>query len=359
MAIIRKINDRKPDISIIIPCYDIEPYIDECMNSVLSQKNIKNCEVICVDDGSSDSTLKKVQKYSKKYRKFVKLIEHKRNYGVSAARNSGISAAAGNTVMFVDGDDILGGNQNKARIDTHYLEGFLDVLSSNPDAGMAVGNILMTNQTNDAPLYNQRFNKLFDRSKKKVITHSTALDFLDERISSCAVLYRAHIIQNNKISFLRQMTYFEDASFITRYAIASSKDYKRMLAVVPDNSFYMYRRRVNSAMTKLSTHSEKYMRRFERTQNGLIYRAMFQLQCDELLGSDSHIYNIAAHRYSKIKKQIHEYSKMSDAGAYKVLANYVPQFCAGCMNNRCDGCGNNGPLLDLARHCIKSLACER
>ncbi|MDR0726571.1 MAG: glycosyltransferase [Rickettsiales bacterium] len=347
-------NIKQPQISLIIPCYNIENYIDACLHSVMVQKNIKRCEIICVDDGSVDCTSKKLAKYANKYPKTVRLISNRTNFGVSNARNLALNEAQGSTIMFLDGDDTIGGRPDN-KLDTYYLEAFYEMLMNNPGHAMVVGNILVTDQAKNAPVYNQRFDKLFSTSTKKVIDSNRALDFLDTRISSCATLYRANVINDNNLRFMPGLTYFEDAHFITTYAITSAKTYKHMLTTVPDSSFYMYRRRADSAMTKLSRHAEKFMRRLERTQNRMAYYSQLLYRVRDLLGEDSHIYNIVAHRLTQTTKQIKEYSEVADTVSYKVLYDYLPYSCVGCIKNRCGICEHNNELLSSAERCKRIL----
>ncbi len=91
------------NISVIIPTYNVELNLQECLNSVLSQ-NKEHFEVICVDDGSEDETLKLLQYFEKKY-KNIRVIEstHK---GVSFVRNLGIREAKGEYICFMDADDM-------------------------------------------------------------------------------------------------------------------------------------------------------------------------------------------------------------------------------------------------------------
>lgn len=349
-----KKNSRQPDISVIIPCYNVGKYIDECVDSVMVQKNIKKCEIICVNDGSSDDTLKRLTKFERKYPTVVKVVNKRHNQGVSMARNDGIAKSTGKEIMFLDGDDYIGGQISDV-IDTHYLEAFHDTLSRNPLSGMAVGNILVANQTKSCPIFNDRFDKLFKYQSKNKIGHSRTLDFLDTRISSCAILFRKNVIRNNNLLFSPELTYFEDANFVTSYAIASTSEYRDMLSIVPNFSFYIYRRRPDSAMTKLSRHSEKYMRRLERTKDQMIHYSLLLLRVHGLLGDDSHIYNILAHRASRIAKNIRGYAKACDADAYEALSKYLPHKCAGCMENRCQACKNNSELLRRAEMCKMKL----
>lgn len=94
---------KKLEISIIIPAYNVEKYIEECIDSVLKQKLI-NFEILVINDGSTDSTLAKLEKY--KGNKNIKIITTK-NRGLSAARNLGIKLSQGEYLLFLDSDDFL------------------------------------------------------------------------------------------------------------------------------------------------------------------------------------------------------------------------------------------------------------
>lgn len=91
-------------ISIIIPVYNVEKYIDKCLQSIFNQ-TFKDYEVIIVNDGSTDNVEAKINPYVKKY-KNIKYIRQK-NQGVAAARNKGLANASGEYILFVDSDDFL------------------------------------------------------------------------------------------------------------------------------------------------------------------------------------------------------------------------------------------------------------
>ena len=90
--------------SIIIPCYNAEEYIKRCLDSIISQ-TYKNLEIIIVNDGSTDNSLKIIREYQKFY-KNIKCI-NQTNLGVAVARNVGIRHASGNKFIFVDADDYI------------------------------------------------------------------------------------------------------------------------------------------------------------------------------------------------------------------------------------------------------------
>ena len=106
-------------ISILIPFYNDEKYINECMDSVLDQ-DYQNIEVIAIDDGSSDNTLDILKSYAKKDKR-VKCITQA-NAGVSATRNKALSIAKGKYVCLIDQDDT---------VDSDYISYFYNLITTN------------------------------------------------------------------------------------------------------------------------------------------------------------------------------------------------------------------------------------
>ena len=89
-------------ISIIVPVYNVEPFISECINSILIQ-SYKNFELILVNDGSTDNSPTICEQYASKDKR-IKVI-HKANGGLSDARNWGLKFSSGEYVVFLDSDD--------------------------------------------------------------------------------------------------------------------------------------------------------------------------------------------------------------------------------------------------------------
>lgn len=94
--------DNFPLISIIVPVYNVETFLRQCLDSIVTQ-TYKNLEIILVDDGSTDNSGKVCDEYAERDRR-IKVI-HKSNSGVSSARNVGLNVATGKYIGFVDGDD--------------------------------------------------------------------------------------------------------------------------------------------------------------------------------------------------------------------------------------------------------------
>lgn len=97
-------------ISIIVPVYQAEQYIRECLLSLVKQ-NISGIEIICVDDGSKDQSANIIKKLQQQYKEIVYIYQ--KNQGVSAARNRGLQMANGKYIMFVDSDDSIRKNSLK------------------------------------------------------------------------------------------------------------------------------------------------------------------------------------------------------------------------------------------------------
>lgn len=93
-----------PKISVIIPVYNVEKYLHECIDSIINQ-TFKNIEIICVDDGSTDNSYKILHEYASKDNRFILLRQE--NKGAGTARNAGLKIATGDFLAFLDADDFF------------------------------------------------------------------------------------------------------------------------------------------------------------------------------------------------------------------------------------------------------------
>lgn len=113
--------------SIIIPCYNVEAYIEECLSSIYRIMDAKQTEVILVDDGSSDQTVSIVEAYIKDKSNFTLLCNP--HLGVSMARNAALQKARGKYIVFVDSDDVL--MENYFEVVEQHLCDEVDILHFN------------------------------------------------------------------------------------------------------------------------------------------------------------------------------------------------------------------------------------
>ncbi|MDR2100420.1 MAG: glycosyltransferase, partial [Campylobacteraceae bacterium] len=132
-----------PLVSVIVPIYNVEPYLEKCLNSIINQ-TYKNLEISLIDDDSPDNSGKICDGYAAKEKR-IKVI-HKQNRGLSDARNAGLDIAKGEYIAFVDSDDYIAQNtyedlvgiaqKNTADIVVHayYITDYNDVMVSQKES---------------------------------------------------------------------------------------------------------------------------------------------------------------------------------------------------------------------------------
>lgn len=165
-------------ISIIVPVYNAEKYLDKCIESILRQ-TYKNIEILLIDDGSKDNSGCICEKWAKSDDRIR--VYHKPNGGVSSARNLGLENASGKYIMFVDSDD---------SIDSNICEIFFEELNQGVD--WVIGGI-----ANSAHQSNEKENKKSERLKEI----SEIFDTLYARglcHSVCAKIYKRNIIAQQR-----------------------------------------------------------------------------------------------------------------------------------------------------------------
>lgn len=160
-------------VTIIIPVYNSEKYINRCLDSIFGQ-TYKNIEVIVLNDGSTDNSLFKLKEYKKRHRDLI--IIDKKNEGVSITRNKGIELATGEYIMFVDNDDYL---------EKDYINKYVAELDDDYD--IIIGGYKRTNSDNKVMF-------------KSNLTPNKWAKYLV--MAPWAKLYKLSFIKNNNIEFL-------------------------------------------------------------------------------------------------------------------------------------------------------------
>ncbi len=101
-----ELSDKQPTLSIIVPVYNVEKYIEECLDSLTKQDaSVDSYEIICIDDGSPDNCGSILDEYAKNNSNMT--VIHQKNTGLAGARNSGLKIASGQYIWFVDSDDFI------------------------------------------------------------------------------------------------------------------------------------------------------------------------------------------------------------------------------------------------------------
>lgn len=187
-----------PLISIIVPIFNSENYLSDCVDSIINQ-TYKKTEIILVNDGSTDDSLEICRKYVAKYKR-VKLINQP-NQGVSSARNSGIGMSRGEFIGFVDSDDT---------IEPDMYEKLIENISDGDDAS-----VLVLNSVKKSELQNNEVEKI--DSKEALLK----IFKLQLPASQCAYLYRASTLNNLKAE--EDIHFFEDFLFNVNFISRSNK----------------------------------------------------------------------------------------------------------------------------------------
>lgn len=186
----------KNTISIIIPVYNSQNHLSACIDSILKENTKSKFEVILIDDGSTDDSLKICNRYAAENEN-VKVI-HRSNSGVSATRNCGLTVAKGNWVWFVDSDDIL-------------YPGAINILHlkiSKQDTDIIIFNHKKFNN-------NPKFSKLEKISFYPICKTEAIKTMLDKNYACFPwnKLFRKKVITDNQITFPEDMIMCEDMEF--------------------------------------------------------------------------------------------------------------------------------------------------
>lgn len=180
-------------ISVIVPVYNVEKYLEQCIDSLLSQ-TYQNFEIILVDDGSTDSSGKICDIYEENNEN-IKVI-HKKNEGLGFARNTGLLYATGEYVTFIDSDDYA---------DKYLLEDLYNGILET-DVDVCIGGFKKVADSGQM-LYEEKYDEQYfihdNTTNKAFIKMLGSLPSKHDsiRMSVWNVLYKLSIIKNNNIQF--------------------------------------------------------------------------------------------------------------------------------------------------------------
>ena len=220
----------KVDLSIIVPVYNVEKYLKQCLNSLICQ-TLDNYEIIIINDGSTDNSKDIINQYCRSNYN-IKVINQK-NSGLSVARNRGISEASGEYIAFIDSDDYICNDMMESMLNQAKLNN-LDLVVCN-------------------------YERVYDNSEKNEVVYSHLEEgvvyagkellkkFLVNKITpnACDKIYKKSIFTKNNIMFPTGY-YHED--LLTMYNILSNIN----AAAYINRDYYKYRCRENSITTSLS-----------------------------------------------------------------------------------------------------------
>jgi glycosyltransferase involved in cell wall biosynthesis len=215
----------QPLVSVIVPIYNVEFYLRECLDSIINQ-TYTNLEVILIDDGSTDGCSLICDDYAIKDTRIK--VNHKNNSGVSAARNDGLKLASGEWVMFVDGDDFLPKASVKTLVEV-ALNHQADCISGKFFAGTNASDLIMQDDEEVAILELDNTTAITNLLYQRQIANAPF-----------AKMYRRSAVDN--IRFAPDIAFAEDLYF----NYLALKKVNRTAIV--DRIVYFYRQREGSAI---------------------------------------------------------------------------------------------------------------
>lgn len=226
----------KGRISIIIPVYNIENYLNKCLNSVMGQ-TYKNFEVILIDDGSNDRSGEICDEWEKKDERIS--VIHQENRGTASARNAGLDVSKGEYIMFVDGDDYL-----ESKVCDALYSAFINTKCECSICGMALiddaGNVTTTQGIEETVIISG-----IDAIKDRTLKNANWLNI----VGPCGKLFKWEMWKNLRFT---NGIYYEDLDIMPYLYLGCEK-----ITVIPYIGYY-YLQRINSASHGIGTDDKRY-----------------------------------------------------------------------------------------------------
>lgn len=247
--------EKMAKVSIIVPVYNVENYIDRCLNSLINQ-TLKDIEIILVDDKSEDSSPLICDNYAKKDKR-IKVIHKSQNEGLGFARNSGIEIANGEYIAFLDSDDYVDIDFYENLYNNNEGADIVYGASKDEYNGVtkSVGKCQLEKRVyeNEEIIPNILYNMIGNVNKNLVIGFTT-----------CMEIYKSSIIKENNIRFYSERQFSSEDCLFNFDVIPKCKKIKFI-----DNTFFHYCHRENSLTTQ---YNEKRFEKAEIMYNELVKR---------------------------------------------------------------------------------------
>lgn len=231
-------------ISVIIPVYNVEKYLKECVDSIITQ-SYKNLEIILVDDGSTDRSGNICEQLSKSDKRIS--VIHKSNGGLSSARNAGIEASSGNYYMFIDSDDYI-----KEDMVEHLYR-----LMIKSDCDMTICNMI----------------RFYDNGEIKFLYKVNEDELCLENLDRFETLAQPSVCNKMFKKYLFNNVRFPEGKYYEDTYVYHELTYNAKKIGLVDYDGYWYRLRINSILS-----NDQYNDKFFDAIDAVWHRATFLLE---------------------------------------------------------------------------------
>lgn len=221
-------------VSVIVPVYNVERYLEECLDS-LARQSLRECEFICVDDGSEDSSYRIIETYVERDKRF-KLIRQE-NKGQAEARNTGVRNAKGKYITFLDSDDFFNHKDTLKELYQKAEEYELEIISFETE--LLYQAAMKEKENKDFYYYKKNRYEGIKTGKEMFLSMMSNREFCD---SACLLFIEREWLSEQKIFFYPGI-YYEDSLFCIQCFLCAG----RMVHL--SERFYTYRIREKSTMT--------------------------------------------------------------------------------------------------------------
>lgn len=251
MVVLEKISEKclMPKISVLVPIFNVEKYLEECLDSIINQ-TLRDIEIVCINDGSTDSSLDIIKRYAKNDPRFV--VINKKNSGYGDSMNKGITKATGDFIGIVESDDFIEPNMfeklyklalkhDAEVVKSEFYYYYTDLSDKSPQWDATIGGVYNRDQQRLITKHNTKSNIIHPQELDRVIDTTKHNHIFYQKPAIWSAIYRRDFLAKNGIKFLASPgASYQDTAF-------SFKVWSCATRVVFTNEAFLHYRQDNEA----------------------------------------------------------------------------------------------------------------
>ncbi|MGN0854733.1 MAG: glycosyltransferase family 2 protein [Kiritimatiellia bacterium] len=273
-------------VSVIIPVYNVEQYLRQCLDSVANQ-TLRDIEIICVDDSSTDGSATVLSEFSSRRGDSLQVVRQP-NLGQGVARNRGLELAQGDYVYFMDADDELATPDALCRLAGEMERERLDVLFFDAETRFDTGVVAESNMLrSDSYICRRDYSAV--RTGRDLF--ADMIRHREFRVSPCLMMLRRAFVEKHHLRFPSERIFYEDNIFMTQVMLAAERASHR--------PWKLYVRKVHAGSTVTSKPTLRHLRGYlscYRDANALIDRGGWSVRLRAALAERRAVYKLHVRR---------------------------------------------------------------